>query len=101
MYGRRADLTSAITVGAGAGLLGNSASKILIKGVTKYFGTLTKASQKAFLRRIGQITNAQLRAIRQQVSKGLTPTSLEQLVKKYGYDVLVSAFVSSVAASVK
>ena len=73
------DLTSAIAVGAGAGLLGNAASKVLIKGVTKYFGTLTKAKQKAFLSRIGRITNAQLRAIRQQVSKGLTPPVLEQL----------------------
>ena len=95
------DLTSAIAVGAGAGFLGNAASKVLIKGVTKYFGTLTKANQKAFLSRIGRITNAQLRAIRQQVSKGLTPSVLEQLVKKYGYDVLVSAFVSSTAASAK
>ena len=95
------DLTSAITVGIGAGLLGNAAAKVLIKGVTKYFGTLTKKSQKAFLSRIGKITNAQLRAIRQQISKRLTPTVLEDLVKKYGYDVLVSAFVSSTAASAK
>ncbi len=95
------DLTSAIAVGATAGLLGNAASKVLIKGVTKYFGSLTRSSQKAFLSRVGQITNRQLTAIRQEIKKGLTPAILNKLVKKYGYDVVVSAFVSSTASSAK
>ena len=95
------DLTSAIAVGASAGLLGKAASELLIKGVTNYFGSLTKANQKAFLSRIGQITNRQLSAIRQQIKQGLTPEILKELVEKYGYDVLVSAFVSSTASSAK
>lgn len=95
------DLTSAITVGAGAGLLGNAASKLMIKGVTKYFGSLTRSGQKAFLSRVGQITNRQLTAIRKEIGRGLTPALLDKLVKKYGYDVLVSAFVSSTASSAK
>ena len=95
------DLASAITVGATAGLLGNAASKVLIKGITKYFDSLTKSGQKAFLSRIGQITNRQLTAIRQEIKKGLTPAILDKLVKKYGYDVVVSAFVSSTASSAR
>ena len=94
------DLTSAIMVGAAAGLLGNASAKLLTKGVTKYFGSLTRAKQKVFLSRIGRITNAQLKAIRQQMKAGLTPSLLNKLVKKYGYDVLVSAWVSSTATSV-
>ena len=91
------DLTSAITTGANAGLLGYGASKVLIKGVTKYFGKLSKSAQKAFLKRIGKISNRELTAIRKQVKNGLTPNALNKLVNKYGYDVIVSAFVSSTA----
>lgn len=94
------DLTSALAAGAVAGLLGNASAQLLSKGVTKYFGTLTRAKQKAFLSRIGKITNRELTAIRREVAKGLTPKILDQLIKKYGYDVLVSAFVSSSATSI-
>ena len=94
------DLTSALAAGAVAGLLGNASAKLLSKGVTKYFGTLTKAKQKAFLSNVGKITNRELTAIRREVAKGLTPKILDKLVKKYGYDVLVSAFVSSSATSI-
>ena len=94
------DLTSALAAGAIAGLLGNASAQLLSKGVTKYFGSLTRAKQKAFLSNIGKITNRQLTAIRREVSKGLTPEILDKLVKKYGYDVLVSAFVSSTATSI-
>ena len=95
------DLTSAITIGAGAGLLGNAAAKLLIKGVTKYFGSLSRAKQTKFLSSIGRITSSQFREIRRQIYNGVTPAALDRLVKKYGYDVLVSAFVSSTATSVK
>ena len=93
------DLISAVMVGAAAGLLGNASAKLLTKGVTKHFGSLTKAKQKAFLSRIGRITNAQLNAIRQQIKNGLTPQLLDTLVKKYGYDVVISTWVSSTATS--
>ena len=94
------DVVSAVFAGAAAGLLGNASAKLLTKGITKYFSTLTKAKQKAFLSRVGQITNAALKEIRREVSKGLTPKILEKLIRKYGYDVLVSAFVSSTATSI-
>ena len=51
------------------------------------------------LEKIGEISNRDLREIRQAVSKGLTVEKLEQLVQKYGYDVVVSAFVSSTSAA--
>ena len=93
------DLICAIRAGAVAGLLGEGASKLLSYGVTKYFGSLTKLGQKRFLSRIGKITNRQLTQIRQQIKRGLTPAKLERLIKRYGWDVLVSAFVSSTATS--
>ena len=94
------DLASALTIGVGAGLLGNASAQLLIKGVTNHFGSLTKHEQKAFLSRIGHITNSQLTSIRQEMKQGLTPEILTDLVEKYGYDVLVSAFVSSTASSI-
>ena len=94
------DIVSSITVGAIAGLIGEASSQVLIKGVTKYFNSLTKSAQKKFLSGIGQITNRQLTEIRRIVANGLTPKILSDLVEKYGYNVLVSAFVSSTPTSV-
>lgn len=94
------DLTSAIMAGVTAGLLGNAAAKVLIKGVTKYFGKLSWGKQMNFLKQVGRIYSSQLRAIRREIHKGLTPRILEKLVQKYGYDVIVSAFVSSTATSI-
>lgn len=49
---------------------------------------------------IGKITNRELLTIRQTLRKGLTPKILEELVTKYGYDVIVSSIVSSTASSI-
>ena len=94
------DLTFAIMIGAGAGLLGETSARLLTKGITKYFGGLTKAKQKAFLNSIGNISNRDLNAIRKIISKGLTPEILNDLVDKYGYAILASAFVSSIGTSI-
>ena len=93
------DLVVAIGVGATAGILGKAAGDLLTKGVSKYFGSLTRAGQKSFLSHIGRITNRQLTVIRQAFKKGLTPKILTDLVKKYGWDVVVSSVVSSTAAA--
>ncbi len=95
------DLTSAISVGVSAGLIGDASAKLLIKGVTKHFNSLTKSAQKRFLKSVGKITNRQLTAIRQQAKKGLTPAILDKLVKKYGYDIVVSSWVSSSLSTAK
>ena len=95
------DLNDAIFCGASAGLLGAAAAELVSKGVTEYFRSLSKASQKEFLSSIGKITNRELSAIRQVLKRGLTPQILKDLVSKYGYDVIVSAIVSSTATSVK
>ena len=89
------DLSSAILAGAVAGIIGNASAKLLSKCVTKHFSSLTKTNQKKFLSSIGRITNRQLHEIRNQANRKLTQELIDKLVKKYGYDVLVSAWVSS------
>ena len=93
------DVADALFLGAVTGLIGNEAAELLTNVVTEYFASLTKAAQKDFLQSVGQITNRELTAIRQTISKGLTPDILIELIEKYGYSTLVSAFVSSTSAS--
>ena len=89
------DVVSALTVGAASGIIGKYAGDLISKGFQSYFSTLTKANQKALLSNIGKITNRQLTEIRQAIQAGLNVEKLDELVKKYGYDVIISAFVSS------
>ncbi len=95
------DLCHALGEGAFAGFLGYGASKVLVKGVTTYFKGLSKMAQRSFLRKIGKITGSEFRAIRREVANGLTPSILKKLVAKYGYDTIVSAFVSSTTTSIR
>ena len=89
------DVTSALLAGAAAGINGKGAAELLSAGFKTDFQSITKAEQKVLLGRLGQITNRELTAIRQALSKNITPVQLNELIEKYGYDVLVSAFVSS------
>ena len=98
------DVTDAMLQGAIAGLLGNAAAKILNKYISAKFARWTKSQQKDFLGRIGKITNKTLKAIRKQIkSTGSTKAiekSIQAVLDKYGYPLVVSAFVSSIATSV-
>ncbi len=51
------------------------------------------------LSNIGNITNRELTAIRQAFKYGITVDKLIKLMEKYGYDVVLSAFVSSTMAT--
>ena len=93
------DLLLSIKVGTISGIIGNAAAELLSKGIIKYFNSLTKINQKHFLRGIGRISNAQLRKIRFQLRKGITPEIFDELANKYGYLILTSAFVSSTSTS--
>ena len=93
------DVVSALGVGAATGLVGKGAADLLSFGFQEYFKTLTKAQQKAILSSIGNISNRELTAIRQAFKSGMNCAKLNELVVKYGYDVVVSAFVSSTTAS--
>ncbi len=57
-----------------------------------------KEQQKASLAQIGKRTNRELKSICAQLSDGLTPEILEELIDKYGYETIVSLVVSSTAA---
>ncbi len=98
------DVADAILQGAIAGIIGNAAAKCLNKFVAAKFAKATKAEQKAFLSKIGIITNRELTAIRQAIknSGGIKAIeeSIEKVLDKYGYPVVVSAFVSSTATSI-
>ncbi len=92
------DVKSALGVGAAMGIIGQSSAEILSAGFEDYFKTLTKTKQKAILNNIGNITNRELTEIRQAFKVGITTSKLDELVKEYGYDVIISAFVSSTTA---
>ena len=94
------DVASALFAGAVAGIIGEGTAKIISSGVKKYFGTLTKSQQKAFLSNIGNITNRTLREIRQQLKNGVTHEMVEELIEKYGYETVISAFVSSTSEEI-
>lgn len=93
------DVASALIAGAAAGIIGKGAADLFSKGFQSYFSTLTKARQKELLSNIGKITNRELTAIRKEINSGLTSKKLQALVERYGYDVIVSAFVSSTTAT--
>lgn len=58
---------------------------------------INKKTSKSVFIKYWKITNAQLREIRKEVASGVTPKVLESSTEKYGYDVIVSAFMSSVS----
>ncbi|MPM37340.1 hypothetical protein SDC9_83950 [bioreactor metagenome] len=94
------DVVNALVVGAGAGALGYGASKVLSGLTQKYFAGLTKEGQKLFLSSINKITNRDLTAIRQTISAGGKAAQVDQLIEKYGYDVVIAAFVSGATTEV-
>ena len=89
------DVVSALNAGAAAGILGHGAATLMGNAYRSYFKSLTRAQQRASLKRIGTITNRELTAIRQEINRGLTNARLEELVRRYGWEVVVSAVVSS------
>ena len=86
-------------------MLGYAAAKGLTRLISERFVKWSKSSQKQFLSKIGKITNRQLQAIRSTIKKsGSTKVinkSIEYVIDKYGYSVVVSAFVSSTLTSIK
>ncbi|MEA4833249.1 MAG: hypothetical protein VB118_11630 [Oscillospiraceae bacterium] len=66
----------------------------------KYFSGLTKAGQKIFLSGLGKITNRNLAAIRKVIAAGGKAAQIDELIAKYGYAIVFSAFVSSTTTEV-
>lgn len=93
------DVVSALGAGAAAGIIGKGSADLLSKEFQLYFQTLTRAQQKNILNNIGHITNRELTQIRQAFKQGISSTELDELVSRYGYDVIISAFVSSTTAT--
>ena len=93
------DVVEAIGVGAVTGLIGKSAADLLSATFQSHFKVLTKVQQKSILSNIGNISNRELTAIRQAFKNGIDCAKLDELIEKYGLDVVVSAFVSSTNAA--
>ena len=90
------DVAIALTAGAAMGMLGQGAASYMGARFKKHFSTLIKAEQKTMIGNIGNINNRQLTSIRQAIKRSGTHETLEALVERYGWSVVVSAFVAGV-----
>ena len=89
------DVLTALSIGAVSGVIGKGTADLLASNFQLYFGTLTKNQQKQLLTRVGKISNRELTSIRAALKHNITVSKLNDLLEKYGYDVVVSAVVSA------
>lgn len=94
------DVINSLTTGAVTGAIGYGAAKALSGMLQNYFASLSKAGQKNFLSRITNISNRELTAIRKTIAAGGKSAQVEELIKKYGYDVVVAVFVSAASTEI-
>lgn len=95
------DVVIAVGLGVSAGLLGEAIAESFTIRFKAHFAKLTRAEQKGMLSKIGKITNRELKEIRKALKNDLPVEKLDELISKYGYDKIVSAFVSSTTATVE
>ena len=94
------DVIDNFAEGAAAGVVGQFAGDQLLNWTDKYWKQLSRDAKKHIISNLGNVDQAQINEVYKAIRAGVNQNTLQQLIKEYGIDVVLSVFVSTTATCV-